>query len=783
MKSSCCDIIKANRPRKQLESSAPLGFAASGIFLRPLRETPIYGQTTAMQETDTAPRLSSVMEQRQTRIARWAALAVLGWMFLPLVTGRIYICDDLLNYHLPLRVFYAQCLQNGEAFDWMPGLFCGFFLTGSGQAGTYHPWHWLLYRWLPLETAFNLEILSSFPFMLFGMQLFLKRQLQRSDAAWLGAIVFTFSGFCTLHFLHPNALAVVSHIPWLLLVHSVIFRRGTNSGRIAAESGIALLTASQLLLGYPQYVWYSLLAEIIFCLSLSGRTWRSWRCLLLIGLLKLLGLAMGAVQILPSMDALADSDRATLPPEYFFQFPLTLPDMLQWVAPFLTKTRVFGVHTHELGLYCGALPVLLAVVAIKGLRKPNTGAPLLRAMIVLCVIGLWLSFGKAGGLYVVQTWLPLIGKFRWPSRSIVLMHFAVATMAAIGYARIAKSAEAGEFQVPKSLVWIPWLSAGATIGVWFACGKDVVAPWTLLMIGPILFALGYQMLKDLSRGKVSAGFMLFVAGDLAAYGFTYEALTRTASMDEIRAEMNAPPGAPSDGRIVAEIQISERSVGFEGNELLLLDWQQADGYDGLLPQTWLLNEYTSLNGLRISGVRWITSGGRHPEIPGLLPTTNPRWLEVPDPLPRARLTGRLNVVSSPHAAVRDLSAAGPTLVDREISIAMEDTADSGSRRSAQESARLSIDRPGRVTVLTESADPRFLVLAVRFSRGWRATVNDTATDVVRAELDFMGCVVPAGRNTVQFRFEPTSVTTGRRISLLALLLLAVYVAARVISTR
>ena len=166
---------------------------------------------------------------QQTRIARTAAFAFLGWMFLPLLTGQIYVCDDLLNYHLPIRQFYSSCLQNGDAFDWMPGLFSCYFQTGSGQAGTYHPWHWLLYRCLRLETAFNLEVLSSYPFILFGMKLFLQRHFQRPDAAWLGAIVFTFSGFCTLHFLHPNAIAVVSHIPWLLLCADVILRDGPES--------------------------------------------------------------------------------------------------------------------------------------------------------------------------------------------------------------------------------------------------------------------------------------------------------------------------------------------------------------------------------------------------------------------------------------------------------------------------------------------------------------------------------------------------------------------------
>ena len=39
----------------------------------------------------------------------------------------------------------------------------------------------------------------------------------------------------------------------------------------AALAGIALLTASQLLLGYPQYVWFSLLAEGAYVLGTSRR--------------------------------------------------------------------------------------------------------------------------------------------------------------------------------------------------------------------------------------------------------------------------------------------------------------------------------------------------------------------------------------------------------------------------------------------------------------------------------------------------------------------------------
>src|SRR5262245_49292501 len=76
-----------------------------------------------------------------------ALLAALAW---PMLCGRVYTADDLGAFHLPLRSFYADQLVRGEPFDWCPDLYCGFYLTGEGQVGTYHPLHVLLYRVFPL---------------------------------------------------------------------------------------------------------------------------------------------------------------------------------------------------------------------------------------------------------------------------------------------------------------------------------------------------------------------------------------------------------------------------------------------------------------------------------------------------------------------------------------------------------------------------------------------------------------------------------------------------------
>ena len=98
----------------------------------------------------------------------------------------------------------------------MPSLYGGFYVAGEGQLGGYHPWHWLLYRTLPLGAAFDIELLASYPLLFAGTFLLLSRLIGRRDAALVGAMAFTFGGFGLLHFVHPNAIAVVAHLPWLL---------------------------------------------------------------------------------------------------------------------------------------------------------------------------------------------------------------------------------------------------------------------------------------------------------------------------------------------------------------------------------------------------------------------------------------------------------------------------------------------------------------------------------------------------------------------------------------
>src|SRR6185295_20105925 len=106
----------------------------------------------------------------------------------------------------------------------------------------------------PLWLAFDLECWLSYPIVLAGLYLFLRRWKIDRAGSLFGAMAFTFGSFNLLHFVHPNAIAIVAHLPWLLWAIDVLLDAKASHRCPWAFTAIALLTASQLLLGYPQYV-------------------------------------------------------------------------------------------------------------------------------------------------------------------------------------------------------------------------------------------------------------------------------------------------------------------------------------------------------------------------------------------------------------------------------------------------------------------------------------------------------------------------------------------------
>ncbi|HEV3167283.1 MAG TPA: hypothetical protein VGZ22_24960, partial [Isosphaeraceae bacterium] len=655
-----------------------------------------------------------------------ASAVIFAAMARPMAQGKVYITDDLGNFHLPLRAFYASCLAAGDRFNWCPSLFCGLDLHGEGQCGLFHPWHLLIYRLLPLDLAFNFELLASYPMLFGGTYLLLRRWGLPRDACSLGAMVFALAGFNIYHYRHLNLVAVIAHLPWLLLLADTALR-SADSRRVAwARFGVGLLTASQILLGHPQSVLFSALAEGFYAAMLALRGGVTLARLAAWSAAKLLGVLGAGAQLLPSWDALGRSVRHQ-PTRAFVAFGSLPPaNVIQWLAPYAYLSRVVAPpvripelnlnlppagspndwRTHEFGLYVGAIaPVLLGWLALRH-RSLGPRKRLVLAAMGLGTIALVLAVGKYSPVFRVSWRMPLMSLFRVPARYVVLVHGAVAVLAAVAFADLARVSSRRQ-AMPWRALWplglLPVASLAITAGVVLLARRwpepllsEYIASRHALVAGPVLIFGTTALVVAAARGWSHAlvGLLLFAGLDQGVYAVTYLRSFPRVSLAEYAASRKLPPGRPGD-RIVRVSAHQDNTQTIRGYSLVI-------GYAGLAPRRRL--DYFKTSSQRVAGAQWLEVEDSDYQ---------PHWTPVPNPMPRARLVSRVVASDDPNRDIDRIDVATMALVDRAPTWP---AAEPGT-------AKIVTDRPGSIDVETNAESPQFLILTEMHHPGWRVLVD------------------------------------------------------------
>ena len=384
---------------------------------------------------------TSTAEPSSRSLAIWIGLlsaAALGAVSYPLWLGDVYSVHDAWDFYLPMRAFYARSIQQGDWPLWCPDVFAGYYLHGAGQAGMCHPAHYVMYRFLPLTLAYDFEILFAYPAMFGGMYLFLRRWSLRRDCSLFGAMLFAFSTFNLMRLVHPNALSIIAHYPWVLYCMDIVARSTDRRRAVAGAIGLALLNGSELLLGYPQYFWFSAVIMALYGVFLLLTRSLSVPRIAMLAVAVGLGVGLGAVQLLPTIDSLALSVRRLSPDwqdeEAALAGSITPRYMLQAVSPYSLNV------SHKQRIYFGAVPLLLVVWAAVRLRHLAAARSLVAAGLVAVVLMLWLTLGEHGYLYRLQVYLPGVGSFRYPSRYVHLLCLATSICGALRWPISCRSA-------------------------------------------------------------------------------------------------------------------------------------------------------------------------------------------------------------------------------------------------------------------------------------------------------------------------------------------------------
>lgn len=684
----------------------------------------------------------------------------------PLFRNEVFLEDEMASYYVPYRFFYAECLKKGHSFLWCPNAACGFYLHGEAQVGMCHPLHLLLHRCLPLTSALDLEVLLTYPFMFLGVYFLMRRWRLETPTAMFGALCFTMGGYSLAFYLWLHVIATIAHTPWLLLSIDVAMR-SRNARKVSwASFGIVILSASQMLVGYPQMVYITGLAEGLYALFLLPVTPRRRRIFVLLGA-KLLAVSVAAIQLLPLMEHLSTSVRAVTTYEYRMSgtslFPLNL---FHLVSPYLFHGRDYTGSGFG-GMYGGATVTVLVAWLVVRYRRLTTPRLVTACFLTVIVVGVLFSLGKYGFVYRYFSMLPVVNKFRGPDKHLALFHIGWVVIATFAFSELASlyyRREKAPWRELAPLFILPLISLFLAVIIgWvrvrpegFALLQGMeqqMAPNRNVILGVLIMVTAALLFVAAARGWRYGllALVVFTMLDLAVFGLRH----KSAENLQVFIDSIDTPNDTTEFRLVPD-----RRPVYSVAGPLMKGYSMAIGHMSIHPERYLAYDAFDTAALRLAGARWIRSRlGATPEL-AVAAERGDEWVEVPAPMPRARLVARVLHSIDPAKDVHAIDIETTALVRKPLQL----------ERSVAGDAEVLVDLPGEIQIRTSAPQRQLLVTTETYHNGWRATVDGCEQETLRVNGDFLGCVVAAEQHIVRFKFAPRSFEWGKRITLVGLVL-------------
>jgi hypothetical protein len=758
-------------------------------------------------------------------------LAVLGLglitlgFFWPALDGRlIFFPEDLHKLFYPMKFFYAESLRAGHLPLWNPYIFGGYPQYAEGQIATFYPFNLLLFGLLPLNLAFNYNVILHFALAGIFFYLFLRRRNLLPGAAFIGALTFEWSAFLVCHLQHPSIFCSVAWLP-LLLYFLEDFLARLQAGREVTSRALAGggVLALQLLVGYPPVIFYSLLIAGIYLLcrgsslrksvGVGPRIWLGAAEVLLVGF------SLAAVQWLPTADFVRHAARIPHTVlQFMTSFSLTPRQLITFVFPHALGSTAHGTYVGELNFwevfgYLGLISLCLLILG--GAKRWSRAWP----WVLIGLLGLGLSFGNHNPIYYVLQYLPGFNAFRAAGRYLLLWTVAGAVLAGEGTQYLLESTaqKAGR----KNRLW-----AGVIIvllGVWvvlqvgwyrilpdyprrpailpvegmiFGCGMLLFAALALaarrgIAKNLILPALAIALLADLlafarpQAPVTSSAFMKekpwtarLILQDRSWYR---EASWRTREKTDSRYLYHYPWQRQADldnyyqwdkARITPNLNIPWRLRTVQGDAAFLREvdffFQDSENPD------WPHYYFQMRKLVRILGVKYLVMTRPASDLE-LLAHRGRLWLyRDPAPLPRAWAVGAVEIIADSRAAGQRVfsDAFDPrqeAVLDRPLPVDLVSLGNIPVKTSWQD------PRPEKIILHTSSASDSLLVLSEIYDPNWKVQMDGRETPLYRTDLFLRGVFLPAGEHDLVFSYDNLFFAAGLRVSLVAGLILGLVI--------
>jgi hypothetical protein len=219
---------------------------------------------------------------------------------------RVLAPGDGLTYYLPVQVLAARSWRAGSIPTWDRYSFAGSPLLATGQVGAFYPPN-LVHLVLSPAVAHDLLVVLALAVAGLGGGLLGRRLTGDPVAGAVAGLAFGLSGFLFGHLNHLAISATACWLPWAVLGVERLFERRRPIRLLAAGAPVAAAAIA----GHPQLL-IVVVAVVVLWSAGVGLAERSVRPLLLGISTAGAGLALGAVQLLPVLHHLGQSDRTSL---------------------------------------------------------------------------------------------------------------------------------------------------------------------------------------------------------------------------------------------------------------------------------------------------------------------------------------------------------------------------------------------------------------------------------------------------------------------------------------
>ena len=242
-------------------------------------------------------------------LALLTILPCLWWW--PLLVGYLPDFMDTVTLQYPMRYAAARQLHAGTLPLWLPEMMSGTPLAANPEVAVWYPLNWPFFL-LPSPFSYGFIVVIHYILAGWGSYL-LARQLRcRAAPALVAGLTLQFGAFMISH---VALLPLVFAMPWVPLLFFAVERDVVvRSTALVTRPSLAVagLFSLQLLAGASQFTFYTSLALPVYWLGRAAGE-QGWRGVLLTlpkgALAAALALALAAVQVLPTLDFLQESER------------------------------------------------------------------------------------------------------------------------------------------------------------------------------------------------------------------------------------------------------------------------------------------------------------------------------------------------------------------------------------------------------------------------------------------------------------------------------------------